>query len=81
MVLFVRKNLQQDTGLLRERWDQEGSTVISATGFDGSTLLTVLPSWFQRSRNKPVSCCNPERSNNAIRTTVPNETSSIKKRA
>lgn len=31
MALFERGFLEQDTGLLRERWDQEGSTYVTAT--------------------------------------------------
>lgn len=44
--LFKRTGLEQDTGLLRERWDQEGSESMSATGSvtttaSPTTLLTV----------------------------------------
>ena len=41
MALFERSGLQQDTGLLSERWGQEGSVLRSGKGFDGQTLLTV----------------------------------------
>ena len=46
MALFERTGLQQDTGLLRERWNQEGSTITDGTAtHDGAssteTILTV----------------------------------------
>ena len=46
MALFERSGLQQDTGLLRERWNQEGSTITDGTAtHDGAssteTILTV----------------------------------------
>ena len=42
MALFERSGLQQDTGLLRERWNQDGSIVKSATGSGDNTTVTIL---------------------------------------
>lgn len=42
--LFRREGLQQDTGLLRDRWNQEGSVLKSSTVYLGTsheTLFTV----------------------------------------
>ena len=41
MALFEKQGLEQTTGEMAERWNQEGSNIITATGADGTTLHTV----------------------------------------
>lgn len=40
--LFPRNSLEQDTGLLKERWDQEGSTIINVSDVSAGATEEVI---------------------------------------